>query len=89
MRMGGSNPARMEVSSIEGSTAKGIRVIIAEKGLKQKRVAERAGFTPQEMSLMLHGRKTIKADYIPEIARALEVDANAIYDAGDTAGKVV
>ena len=60
-------------------------MIIAEKGLKQNRVAERAGFTPQEMSLMLHGRKTIKADYVPLIANALEVDVNTIYETGFTA----
>ena len=75
--------------NIEGSTAKGIRIIIVEKGLKQKYVAKQAGFTPREMSLMVHGRKTIKADYIPEIAKALGVDANAIYEAAAAVGKVV
>ena len=62
--------------------AKGIRVIIAKNGLKQKRVAERCGFTPIEMSLMLHGKKTIKADYMPRIASALGVEINDIYNAG-------
>ena len=37
------------------------------------------------MSLMLHGRKTIKADYVPLIANALEVDVNTIYETGFTA----
>ncbi len=60
----------------------GIRLIISEKGLVQKTVANRAGFTEQQFSDMLNGRKLIRAEYLPLIATALGVSLNEIYDAG-------
>ncbi|MBE6722721.1 MAG: helix-turn-helix transcriptional regulator [Ruminococcaceae bacterium] len=56
-----------------------IQRIICEKGLLQKRVAELAGFAPQAFSEMLHGRKTLKAQYIPSIAKALNVTPNEVF----------
>jgi len=56
-----------------------IQRIICEKGLLQKHVAERAGFAPQAFSEMLHGRKTLKAQYIPNIAKALNVTPNEVF----------
>lgn len=56
-----------------------IRQIIKEKGLKQCAVAEKAGFCPRLFSAMMNERKFILAEYIPNIAAALGVDANEIY----------
>lgn len=56
-----------------------IRSCIREKGMVQGIVAERAGFTQKQFSDMLHGRKTIMAEYMPDIAKALGVSINKIY----------
>ncbi len=62
--------------------AYGIKTLIAEKGLLQRAVAQRAGYTPQQFSDMLNNRKVIKAiDLIP-ISGALGVGVQDIYDAG-------
>ena len=44
-----------------------IRRIMEEKGLKQKYVAERSGFSEQEFSNMLCIRKRINTDFINPI----------------------
>lgn len=62
--------------------ADGIRNSIESKGLYQKYVAERAGFTEQQFSDMLNGRKVIRAEYIPGIANAIGIDISALYAAG-------
>ena len=62
-----------------GSTANGIRRIIKRKHLTQAAVAERAGFTPQQINDMLQGRKRIYADHIPALAAALEVEPCEIF----------
>lgn len=67
---------------MSGSVAVGIKSIVREKGLKQIRVAEKAGFTPQQFSAMLNGKKLILAEYMPRIANALDVDVMEIYIAG-------
>lgn len=63
--------------------ARGLRVIIAEKGLKNLYVAEKAGFTAQELSDMLNGRRLIKACDIPRFAKALNVKLDDIYAMGN------
>ena len=60
-----------------------IRRIIQLKGLKQRVVAEKAGFTPNAFSSMLNERKVIMAEYIPDIALALGVSVNELYRKGD------
>lgn len=60
----------------------GIKHLIIEKGLIQKSVAERAGYTSQQFSDMLNGRKTIKAIDIVPISNALGVSVQDLYDAG-------
>lgn len=60
----------------------GIKSLIAEKGMVQKIVAQRAGYTPQQFSDMLNDRRIIRAiDLIP-ISGALGVSVQEIYDAG-------
>ena len=52
------------------------------KGLRQSWVAEKTGFSDQQLCDMLHGRKIIRADYMPQIAKALGVSVQEIYNAG-------
>lgn len=60
----------------------GIMRLIRKKGLKQKYVADEAGYTTQEFSDMMNGRKIIKLCDIPRIAAVLGVKADEIYEAG-------
>lgn len=64
------------------NVALGIKRTLFEKGMIQKVVAERAGFSNQQFSDMLNGRKVIRADYLPDIAKALGVSVNEIFDNG-------
>ena len=48
--------------------------------MKQKVIAERAGFTPQEFSNILNDRrKLLRVEHMPAIADAMEVDVNELY----------
>lgn len=67
---------------MSGSVAAGIEKIIRDNGLAQGRIAEKAGFTSQQFSDMLNGRKVIRADYLVPIANAMRVSIQDIYDAG-------
>ena len=60
--------------------AENIQRLIKQKGLVQKAVATRAGFTATQFADMMHGRKTIKADYIPAIAEAIGVSAGELFE---------
>jgi len=53
--------------------------IISVKGLKQKVVAQKAGYSSQQFSDMLNGRKIIRPLDTRAIAIALEVDANELF----------
>lgn len=57
-----------------------IRRLISERGMKQGFVAEQAGFTVQEFSHMMNGRKVLSAVYIPRIAAALGVSYNELFE---------
>lgn len=60
--------------------AENIHRIIKQRGLVQRAVATRAGFTATQFTDMIHGRKTIKADYIPQIAKAIGVPAGELFE---------
>lgn len=72
----------MTIAEANYPLAGGIAVIIKNKGLKQTYVAQKAGFSPQELSDMLNGRRLIKACDIPRLAYSLNVTSNDIYKAG-------
>ncbi len=55
---------------------------IKETGMKQYVVAEKAGFTPNEMSAILNGRKLLRVEHISLIANALGVEPNDLYGIG-------
>ncbi len=56
-----------------------INRIIWHKGLKKGAVAKDSGFSPQQFSDMLNGRKVIRAEYIPAIAHALSASIDDLY----------
>lgn len=56
-----------------------IKSEIQNRGMKQGVVAERAGFSDQEFSNMMNGRKLVKVEYVPAIASAIGVSANALF----------
>ena len=62
--------------------AAAIRRIIDERGLVQKAVALRAGYTPQQFSDMLNDRKVIRASDVKPITNALGVSIQELFDAG-------
>lgn len=59
--------------------ATNIELIIENKGLKKKSVAVKAGYTKQQFSNLINGRKTIKPEDIIKIAMALEVTPNDLF----------
>ena len=67
---------------MSGSVAAGIDKIMKDNGYIQKVIAQKAGFTDQQFSDMLCGRKVIRADYLVPIAKAMRVSVQDIYDAG-------
>lgn len=62
--------------------AQNIKDIIREKGLKSSYVAEKAGYSQQQFSAMMNGRKIIKDTDILRITTALGVDANRLFEKG-------
>ena len=61
--------------------ADNIKNIIAEKGLKQGFVAEKAGLSPTDLSNMLNGRKIIRDDNI--IISWLSATPNELFGMGN------
>lgn len=72
----------MSVSDYNLVLPRNIIRIINEKGVKQYVVASRAGFSKQQFSDMLNGRKIIKPCDALAIADALGVTMNDLYAAG-------
>lgn len=58
------------MSLVQGNLIK----IIEQKGLVKKGVAKRAGITAQMLSDIIAGRKIIRADMIPALAHAVDVE---------------
>lgn len=72
----------MQIAESNSPAAENVARIIKNKGLKQVYVAEKAGYTPQELNDMLNGRRLIKSCDILRLATTLEVTANDIYAVG-------
>lgn len=53
--------------------------IIAERGLKQRAVAEQAGFSEKQFSALMTGRRIIKDVDVVAIANALNVTPNELF----------
>lgn len=63
--------------------APNVKEIIKEKCLKQSAVAKKAGYSEQQFSSMMNGRKIIKDIDILKIATALNVDVNQLFKKGE------
>lgn len=59
--------------------AENILAIINERGLKHVAVAKKAGYSRQQFSYMIHGRKAIGPTDILRIADALDVTPNDLF----------
>ncbi len=57
-----------------------LKLYINDKGLKQKTIAKKAGFTENQMSQILSGKRNISADELEIICNAIGTDPNAIYN---------
>ena len=68
----------MTITECNSPVAENIARIIAEKGLKQVHVSEKAGYSAHGLSDMLNGRKLIKVRDLVRIAAALDVDAKCL-----------
>ncbi len=62
-----------------GKLASNIKEVINQKGIKQNYVAQKSGYTPQQFSNMLSGRKVIGGLDVLRIANALEVTPNVLF----------
>ena len=56
-----------------------VKKIIKDRCLKQSAVAQKAGYSNQQFSAMMNGRKIIKDTDIMRIATVLSVDANELF----------
>ena len=72
----------MTIKELNSPFDVGVAKIIKRECLKQVCVAERAGYTAQELSDMINGRRLIKACDIQRLAKALGVTSDDIYKAG-------
>lgn len=72
----------LDIQTSNSIVANRVREIIKEKGLKHTAIAEKAGFSTQEFSDMLNGRRLMRAVDIASIISALRgvgVDANYLF----------
>lgn len=72
----------LDIQTSNSIVANRVREIIKEKGLKQTALAEKAGFSTQEFSDMLNGRRLMRAVDIASIINTLKgvgVDANYLF----------
>lgn len=69
----------MCIAEFNAPAAENIVKIISSKGLKQSAVAKKAGYSKQQFSDMLNGRRIIRPLDTKAIAIALEVDVNELF----------
>lgn len=72
----------MSIAEANEPFASGFKAVIAKKGLKKMYIAEKAGYTKQELSDMLNGRRLIKACDIHKLTETINTDIGDIYEAG-------
>lgn len=58
---------------------KNIKKIIEERGIKQKAIAAKAGYTAQQFSNMINERKIIECRDVLRISEALDVTPNDLF----------
>lgn len=71
------------IAECNANVPQNLNRIIEERGLKQSAVAGWAGYSKQQMTAMLNGRRIIRPCDVMAIAMALEVDVGDLFvDAG-------
>lgn len=69
----------MSISECNATIPKNLSRIIKERGLKQSAVAQWAGYTNQQFTDMLNGRKLIKPCDATALANALGVSVGDLF----------
>lgn len=59
-----------------------LKLYIDKSGLKQKVIAEKSGFSENQMSQMLNDKRSISADELEIICNAMGTSPNEIYSIG-------
>lgn len=74
---------------MQSSIATNTKRIIADRGLKQRAVAAKAGFSEKQFSALMNGRRIIKDVDVMAIAIALDATPNDLfgYPAGCDTGQ--
>lgn len=62
--------------------AQNVKAIIRKKGLKSSYIAQKAGYSKNQFSAMLNGRKLITDVDVMNIAESLEVSVNSLFEKG-------
>lgn len=69
----------MSIAAMNSPVVENLQRLISASGVKQKVIAERVGYTAQELSDIIAGRRLIKIRDIPVFSAALGVDVNALF----------
>lgn len=75
----------LDINTSNSIVAVRLKNVIKEKGLKQSAIAEKAGFSTQEMNDMLNGRRLMRAVDIASILNVVNefgIDANYLFNIG-------
>lgn len=73
----------LDITSSNSIVAIRLKEAITEKGLKQTSIANRAGYTAQELNDMLNGRRIMRAADISSILKVIRefgIDANYLLE---------
>lgn len=72
----------LDIKTSNSIVAEQVILLIEKNGLRQSALAQKAGFTPQELNDMLRGRRLIRACDVEALIKALKplgVDANCLF----------
>lgn len=69
----------MSIAKSNSPIAEKVSSLIEEKGLKKTAVAKRVGLTDTQFCDILKGRRVIRANEIPALAKALDVTPNQLF----------
>lgn len=69
----------MSIQELNYPVAENITYLINNKGLKQRAIAQKAGFSFQQLNDMLNGRRLIKVCDLTKIAAALDVEPKDLF----------
>lgn len=68
-----------DIKELNSPVAENVKRIISESGMKQYAIARKIGYTSQELTDMIYGRRIIKISDIPKFCSALDVDVGMLF----------